>query len=647
MVDGVKEVTQGQQDQQAPIESKPPIYIAVCIPHGTELLSIQHVFSFLHSVAAAGQSYDGRLILPQPFDLVGDEYARARNGLVQMVKDRERDQGFRFEYLFWIDDDVILPPDTLPKLLSHNVPIASGLYFMRKPPHLPVAYMESKDPLYRGRFWSLDSFPENALFEVDAVGHGCTLIKREVYDSVPEPYYAWRDVYREADDSFRLSEGLTKEQAKTQEDKTLGEDLYFFSKCRLHGYKILLDTSVSCGHFGTQVFDISFFKAGQYHYHKIAPAGRLNILIIPAPSPAPWDGNTIKTGPLGGSETMVSQLAYWLANRHHHIVYVCSGYSVAPNIIDGVHYRPTEMAMELIKQPWDVVIVSRWSDLLPHVSANKDIKALVFWSHDIIMKGEDRREIYKHSNAFVCVSNWHGAISFDPDDPSNDDEMAEVIMPNAVDLRLFEGGETRYPGRMVWTSNPNRGLWTAIRIFRKLRRRWPMLELHIYGRSSIYGWSSTTDPMWEGPYLPEPDEPNVYLHEPLNKADLARELMKAWVLFYPTTWPETFSLAVLEAQAAGTPVICNPYAALSETMYGGAFATLDKPGFDFEGAVEALMDRDEWELQSLRGLEFARSHGWENISDRWEQFLRDEIKRYEEWQKKDRAKAEAGMRWRG
>jgi hypothetical protein len=38
---------------------------------------------------------------------------------------------FGFEWMFFLDSDVILPPDAIKKLLSHNLPLACGMYKAR------------------------------------------------------------------------------------------------------------------------------------------------------------------------------------------------------------------------------------------------------------------------------------------------------------------------------------------------------------------------------------------------------------------------------------------------------------------------------------------------------------------------------------
>jgi len=90
--------------------------------------------------------------------------------------------------IWWIDDDVIPPPGTLERLLALDVPIAAGVYFLGKPPCNPCAYQRREDGLYR----PLWNYQRGEIIEVDSVGMGCTLIRREVYERIREEYVLFR-----------------------------------------------------------------------------------------------------------------------------------------------------------------------------------------------------------------------------------------------------------------------------------------------------------------------------------------------------------------------------------------------------------------------------------------------------------------------
>jgi GT2 family glycosyltransferase len=122
-------------------------------------------------------------------------------------------------HVFVLDDDILPPPDGLLRLLAHDVPIVSGLCVQRDPPHLPAAYRRGADlhvPLTR--FCA-------GLQSVDAVGAACLLVKTEVFQRLEPPW-------------FEFAPGFS-------------EDLFFCAQARRHGYEVLLDFAVQCGHLTT------------------------------------------------------------------------------------------------------------------------------------------------------------------------------------------------------------------------------------------------------------------------------------------------------------------------------------------------------------------------------------------------------------
>ena len=255
-----------------------------------------------------------------------------------------------------------------------------------------------------------------------------------------------------------------------------------------------------------------------------------------------------------------------------------------------------------VPKEWDVVIISRWYDLLQHPW---NTKCLLIWLHDLAQQGMPSLRAHK----VIVLSNFHAASYKFPA------ESVEII-GDGVDLSLFEGTDlTRNENVLVWTSNPDRGLALATKIFQEqLRPRWPDLELHIFGRSSVYGWPSEN----EGPYLPRDEHmENVFLHDPLTKAGLAKMLREAWAWFYPTYWPETYCIAALEAQAAGTPIVCSRYGALLETVEGGI------PTYDFVNAISQLRNKNRWKKLSERGKEHAQEKDWDDRAKEWMKVIED------------------------
>lgn len=321
----------------------------------------------------------------------------------------------------------------------------------------------------------------------------------------------------------------------------------------------------------------------------------MNWLFVPVPSGKPWTGSTPHIEPLGGSEAAVAFTAQALAKLGEQ-VWVATHGTDKVAVYYGVTYIPTQSIPEWAKNHWDVIVISRWVDMT-NQPWNTD--ALFFWSHDMPNQGF----VNIRGHRIVFLSNFHrSAWAVGPD--------VGVLIGDGVEMTMFDnlGELERNPNKVVWAANPDRGLPIACKIFQDIRKRWPDLELHVYGRSSVYGWT----PEVEAPYLPLPKySENVIMHDPLPRYALAKELKTAWAYFYPTWWPETFCMATLEAQAAGTPVVCSPLAALNETVKGGILS------YDYLNAFSQLRNKRRWEKLSNTGIEWARQNTWKIRAQEW------------------------------
>jgi len=126
-------------------------------------------------------SHAESIIASEQWSPVGYDVANARNLIIQHAVTHN------FEWLFFIDHDVILPPDTFLKIneyiLSEEYPVVSGLYYTRSHPAEPLCYRGRGNSFY-GKFTVGDKFG------VDGHGMGCTLISvkllRAMYKDAPE-----------------------------------------------------------------------------------------------------------------------------------------------------------------------------------------------------------------------------------------------------------------------------------------------------------------------------------------------------------------------------------------------------------------------------------------------------------------------------
>lgn len=188
----------------------------------------------------------------------------ARNDIVRSVLARQPDA----THLFFLDDDVTVPPDGLLKLLADSVeqdiPLVTGLYIQRGEPHLPVVYRRVTEGPAAGRHFNLTQFTPG-LQEVDAAGAGCLLIRMDV---------------------LRALEAAKAQSGQEWFDylPPFSEDLSFCIRARALGFRMALDWDVKCGHLTTVEVTYDTFAqraaSGQIDYQD-ATLRALSQVVIP------------------------------------------------------------------------------------------------------------------------------------------------------------------------------------------------------------------------------------------------------------------------------------------------------------------------------------------------------------------------------
>lgn len=147
-----------------------------------------------------------------------------RNDLARMALEDKQ-----VTHLLWLDSDCIMeepkdPNDAIAKLLACNVPVVSGLYRAKKSKGLYPYAMWAKHPTADYGYIDIPKWTGNFI-SVDAVGFGFCLIRREVFEKIPPPWFVW-------------------------DKPTPSEDFAFCKKIRDAGYEIKVYTDVMLSHEG-------------------------------------------------------------------------------------------------------------------------------------------------------------------------------------------------------------------------------------------------------------------------------------------------------------------------------------------------------------------------------------------------------------
>lgn len=133
-----------------------------------------------------------------------------------------------YEYLWWIDDDIVPPVNALDRLIKANKDIIGAVCFSVKyenggafPYPVTLRYNEDmKYIVYYGR----------GIEEVDSTGGACVMVKRKIYETLERPY-----------------------EFQYHKDGTLSLtcDFDIWQKAQRAGFKIYIDFDLLCSHIRT------------------------------------------------------------------------------------------------------------------------------------------------------------------------------------------------------------------------------------------------------------------------------------------------------------------------------------------------------------------------------------------------------------
>ena len=157
-----------------------------------------------------------------------------------------------FEWIFFLDSDVILPDKCIENLFSHNLPFVCGMYKAKKPGgFFWGAWMKVKTPEGTEAFAPIATWTGRTV-EVDVVGAGCMLVHRSVFGKIKETYphlplFYWaKERNPRVLDEMGLPDPLMRD---------VSEDFWFCLLAKKCGFHVVIDTDVKCKHISTVAID--------------------------------------------------------------------------------------------------------------------------------------------------------------------------------------------------------------------------------------------------------------------------------------------------------------------------------------------------------------------------------------------------------
>jgi len=358
----------------------------------------------------------------------------------------------------------------------------------------------------------------------------------------------------------------------------------------------------------------------------------------------PFDGTTIESKSLGGSESAAYYMAKELAALGHSVTLFTN--TTEESFSDEVRYVPMGTSSEQYplgetfhffaeNTPTDVMIIQRHPRAFDFPWASK---INLWWIHDLALYRNTPvvNQMMWNIDGVLCVSEWHKkqvveVYSLNP----------SIVYPitNGVDLSLFENdkkdclksgkslGLNPETTALLYTSRPERGLEALVKpngIVEKLYETDKNFHLYVCGYdNTVPQQRDYYNHLWS-----RCDAlPNVTNLGSLTKQELADVMRQCDMHIYPSTFEETSCITAMECMAAGLPMVACKVGALPETVRNAGVilidllddGSIDETGFEY--AIANAIDCEAAPislLDTLRDTQLSASeyYSWQFAADR-------------------------------
>lgn len=331
----------------------------------------------------------------------------------------------------------------------------------------------------------------------------------------------------------------------------------------------------------------------------------------------PFDGETVATKSLGGSESAAFYMGRALALRGHRVRHFTN--TEKESTRDGVTYLPLTMWGPYSRDAHhDVSIVQRNPQAMAHTI---NAKLSILWCHDLALRRAGdlvRASKWRTDKTFV-LSKFH-ADQYKEVIGYNDDELYQTR--NGFDFSMQpkpKGHDERNPNLYVYAARPERGLEHVLQtVFPRILQINPAAELAVCTYDNVV---EEMRPFYARIAQLSQGLPIRQLGG-LRKADLYKLLSEAIAYIYPTPAPnsdfkEISCIAAIEAQACGLPFIHTGEGALSETLpqHPHTLVTIDAMA---DAATALAASPGLWTAVQRRQFDHVAKYDWGLIAHEWE-----------------------------
>ena len=308
-----------------------------------------------------------------------------------------------------------------------------------------------------------------------------------------------------------------------------------------------------------------------------------------------WNPESVKKTGIGGSEEAVINVSNVLSELGYNVtVYNSCGHKAQK--FGKVLYRPFWEYNPRDKT--DITIAWRSPILYDH-EVNSTQKYV--WLHDTVNQNEFTRKRLDNFDKIFVLSDFHRSLY-----PGIENEKFVLTSngllpeqfdnwkcPNCSNTKIIVDDDKylceqcgyhsdieepfqiikRIPGRMIYTSAPERGLDLLLNLWPEIRKKVPEATLAVY-----YGWTVwdavyTTDQEqqeWKKKILELLKQPGIVSeYKRISHEEIAKEMMRSEVFVYPSEFSEINCISLQKAQAAGAIPVTTDFSAVKQMNVKG------------------------------------------------------------------------------
>ena len=225
----------------------------------------------------------------------------------------------------------------------------------------------------------------------------------------------------------------------------------------------------------------------------------------------------------------------------------------------------TELMCRYLEKYLDKELLNKYQIVPSRVKNPLDeTKHRVFYAHDL--PGDPESQHLENGgwdkwHRIVFVSHWQQQAYINH---MNLPWHKTAVLQNAIEP-IDAAEKPNDVVRIIYHTTPHRGLNILVPVIEKLAEEYKeKIHLDVYSSFAVYGWEERDKP-FEELFNKIRNHPNMTYHGAVSNKDVHEALRKAHIFAYPSVWPETSCICLMEAMSAGLLCVHPNYAALPET----------------------------------------------------------------------------------